>query len=232
MCDQGQGAESIRWRPWPCAECARGAAAVDYFVGRHQASGALPHSTPDEFVAAMIARERAWLVDWVECCPHTVEKEEVLSKLDEGSEHIVYLGADGEHVLKLTKAGVYGDYYFLQEGRVHQRCCTPGDYLLRLEMVEMTFGFAAQPIGVTPFGQIVTLQRFVSGDIPSQSEVDAFLRSAGIEPVKQSCWLWRKLDPDGQMDFWIGDARADNFVKTATGIVPIDIRMWGVSRPD
>jgi hypothetical protein len=38
----------------------------------------------------MIARERVWLVDWVESCPHTAEKMEVLNRLDEGSEHIVY----------------------------------------------------------------------------------------------------------------------------------------------
>jgi hypothetical protein len=33
------------------------------------------------------------------------------------------------------------------------------------------------------------------------------------------------------MEIWIGDARSDNFVLTPEGMVPIDIRIWGVSIP-
>jgi hypothetical protein len=33
------------------------------------------------------------------------------------------------------------------------------------------------------------------------------------------------------MEPWIGDARADNFVATVGGIVPIDLRMWNVASP-
>ena len=78
----------------------------------------------------MIARERAWAVAWVESCQHTAERSDVLARLDEGSEHIVYLAPDGKEAIKLTKPGVYGDSYYLVDGRVHQRCCTPGDYLI------------------------------------------------------------------------------------------------------
>lgn len=166
---------------------------------------------------------------WVDTCPHSIEEAHVLTRLDEGSEHSVFLVAGGSHVIKTTKVGIYGDSYYLIGGRVYQRCCTPGDYLIRLLMLEHTFGFAPGPVGVTDRGQIVTVQRFVEGDPPTQQEVDEFLLEEGLEPVKQSCWLWKQKDPANEVEYWIGDARADNFVKTAHGMVPIDLRMWGVA---
>ena len=176
----------------------------------------------------MIARERAWVVDWVESCEHMAERSDTLARLDEGSEHIVYLATSGEVVVKLTKLGLYGDSYYLVDDRVHQRCCTPCDYMIRLSMLNLTFGFAPNPVGITKAGQIVTLQRFVEGEPPASVEVDEFLLLAGFEPVKRSCWLWKKRDLNNEVEYWIGDAREDNFVKTPHGIVPIDLRMWGV----
>ena len=228
MCDERKEPETIRWRPWPCDACAGAATAFDYLVGRQEASGAVPGGSPDEVVEQITARERPWLIAWVESCPHTQVRAEEVDRLDEGSEHIVYLVPERKAVLKLTKPGIYGDKYFLKDGLVHQICCTPGEYLLRLDMVKETFGFAAHPVGVTPHGQIASVQEFVEGEPPTQDEVDEFLLSEGIAPVKQSCWLWKKADPEAGVDFWIGDARADNFVKTPAGIVPIDIRMWAV----
>jgi hypothetical protein len=167
-------------------------------------------------------------VEWVESCQHTGERSDALAKLDEGSEHLVYLAPGGTDVLKLTKPGIYGDSYHLVDDRVHQRCCTPCDYLIRLAMLQSTFGFAPRPLGLTKAGQIVSAQRFVAGEPPTQAEVDEFLLRAGFEPVKRSCWLWKKKDPNNALEYWIGDAREDNSVKTPHGIVPIDLRMWGV----
>jgi hypothetical protein len=232
MCAAPKEPECICWRPWPCNACAGGATVFDHLVERHDASRPLQGGTPDEIVEEMTARERAWLVEWVESCPHSTDSTDHLDRLDEGSEHLVYLAPGGEYVLKLTKPGIYGDMYFLSDGLVHRRCTTPGDYLLRLDLIEETFGFAAWALGVTSLGQIVTRQKFVNGDPPTQDEVDRFLLGAGIEPVRQSCWLWRKRDADGEVDYWMGDARADNFVKTPTGIVPIDLRMWSIILAD
>jgi len=111
---------------------------------------------------------------------------------------------------------------------VNQRRCTPVEYLMRLDAIERTFGFSATAVGATSEGQIVTIQKFIDGDPPTQEEVDAFLLGEGITPVKQQCWLWKKYDADFELEFWIGDARADNFVKTVNGMVPIDLRMWGI----
>lgn len=47
--------------------------------------------------------------------------------------------------------------------------------------------------------------------------------------VRLNCWLWKKVDNDSEIEIWIGDARSDNFVLAQNGMVPIDIRIWGVS---
>lgn len=165
----------------------------------------------------------------MESCPHTQWHSGALHRLDEGSEHIVYLAPGGQEVVKLTKPGIYGDIYYLEGTRVCQRCATPGDYLIRLLSLQNNFDFAPVAVGITPHGQIATRQPFVQGEPPTQEEVDGFLSGEGLEPVKQSCWLWKKPDPEAEVEYWIGDARADNFVKTPNGIVPIDLRMWGVA---
>lgn len=225
---ESQEPELVRWRPWPCENCRGGAPLIDYLLGRHEAGGEIPGGSEDEVIEEMIARERAWVVEWAESCEHTAERSEGLARLDEGSEHIVYLAPSGKAVVKLTKPGLYGDAYYLVDGRVHQRCCTPGDYMIRISMLDLTFGFAPTPVGITKAGQIVTVQRFVEGEPPTLDEVEEFLLRERFEPVKRSCWLWKRKDPNNEVEYWIGDAREDNFVKTPHGIVPIDLRMWGV----
>lgn len=85
---------------------------------------------------------------------------------------------------------------------------------------------------MTDSGQIISRQRFIQGDpFPPQEAVDQFLIESGATAVKQHCWLWRKVDFESEIEIWIGDARSDNFVLTTEGMVPIDIRVWGVSIP-
>jgi len=114
------------------------------------------------------------------------------------------------------------------ENRVSQFDSTPAEYLLRMRWWEKLFSTAPNPLGMTTTGQIVSRQKFISGDLPAQEEVDAFLTKAELVPVRQSCWLWKKVDADSQIEVWAGDARADNFVSAAGEVIPIDIRIWGV----
>ncbi len=229
MCADSETREIIRWRPWPCGDCGGGAEAAGYLLERHATGGEVPDCGPDEFVAILAAREKAWLVAWIESCHHTSQAESAVNPLTAGSEHSVYLAPETGDVLKVTLPGVFGDFYFLRNGLVHQRCCTPVEYLMRLDAIERTFGFSATAVGATPEGQIVSVQKFIDGEPPTQEEVDAFLLGEGIVPVKQRCWLWKKYDAELELEFWIGDARADNFVKTPNGIVPIDLRMWVIA---
>ncbi|WP_265594946.1 hypothetical protein [Haloferula sp. BvORR071] len=135
-------------------------------------------------------------------------------------------------VVKITLPGTYGDYYEIIEGRIYQFDSTPKEYLLRMGWWEKLFSAAPDPLGVTDKGRIVSRQRFIQGDPdPPQEEVDQFLLDAGAVAVRQSCWLWKKADHESGIEIWIGDARLDNFVLARDGMVPIDIRIWGVPIP-
>jgi hypothetical protein len=148
----------------------------------------------------------------------------VLPRLSEGSEHRVFVDVPAGRVYKHTLPGTFGDTYFIVNGRVHQRRCLPSDYLARLHLWQKVFGPPPIALGITASGQFVTEQRFVTGDVPSQQEVDDYLWAEGLVDVKRQCFVWRKTVLGS--DIWVGDTRDENFVKTANGIVPIDVRLW------
>lgn len=224
--------EVVRWRSWPCEKCGGRTTVVGFLIGRHEANGAVRGGTPDEIIESEIALERKWLADWAASCPHgRGELVMNLAVLGEGSEHRVYLSNSRKHVMKLTLPGIFGDSYFLKDGRVNQRRCTPGDYLYRMRLLDSFSQHAPRPVGVTEQGQIVTLQKFIAGDPPTQAEADEFM-ALELEPVRQSCFLWKMAAPDLGLEFWVGDARDENFVKTPYGIIPIDLRMWTVPLRD
>lgn len=129
-------------------------------------------------------------------------------------------------MIKATKVGTFGEFYFLdQNGIVNQSNSLPHEYLFRLCLWENLFLSGPRSMGLTDKGQILSAQRFVAGVLPTQDEVDAFIEDSGFSAVKKSCWLW-KMEHEEGFEIWLGDARADNFVKTEQSIVPIDIRMW------
>jgi hypothetical protein len=149
--------------------------------------------------------------------------------LAQGSEHLVLFDEAASEVVKLTLPGTYGDYYEIIGGRMFQFDSTPAEYLLRMRWWEKLFSTAPLPCGMTESGQIVSRQKFVLGDPnPPQTLVDEFLAAAGAEPVRQHCWLWKKVEPESRQEIWIGDARSDNFVLHEGRIIPIDLRIWGV----
>jgi hypothetical protein len=107
---------------------------------------------------------------------------------------------------------------------IHQRNDSPRQYLMRLRLWKTLFESAPRALGVTAEGQIVSVHQFISGSAPAQEAADAFLLQAGLTPRKQRLWLWKKPYPN--FEIWVGDARADNFVQSPAGIVPIDLRLW------
>jgi hypothetical protein len=138
----------------------------------------------------------------------------------------VYFGEDSKppHVIKLTQPGTYGEHYYLVHGKIHQEKCTVLEYLVRMHLWRKLFGASPIPEGITDTGRIVSKQDFISGIPASQEEVDAFLEASGLEPVKPQFWLWKKKYEE--FEFWVGDARCDNFVKSGSAIIPIDLRLW------
>ena len=153
-----------------------------------------------------------------------------LPALAEGSEHLVFLDAKNATVFKCTRPDIFGESYFLDKaGKINQKNCSPLEYLIRLRLWKKLFAGAPRDLGITEQGQIVSAQKFItakdpSSPIPTQAAIDSFLFDAGLSPVKQQFWLWKRTYPE--FEIWVGDAREDNFVETNDGIVPIDIRLW------
>ncbi len=212
--------ERLCWRSWPCRACGRDRTPIGHLLGSNSAGTSVRAKSPEQ-----VGREQAdSLLRWVESCPHHETGIASLPRLTVGSEHIVYLDERAGTVVKLTWPGIYGDSYYLDEGRVYQRKCSPVEYLVRLRLWDKLFAAAPEALGITAGGQIVSRQPFILGDPPSQDEVNAFIRESDLIAVKESCWLWKRSYED--FEVWVGDARADNFVLTSEGMVPIDIRLW------
>jgi hypothetical protein len=215
--------ERLCWRPWPCPECNKSTTPIGFLIDRHNASS----DVRTDVVEYQIEQEIKWLSEFVAHCEHTKEEHILLPKISEGSEHLVFFDADKSQVYKLTKPNLFGEAYYLDSsGRINQRNCGPMEYLIRLRIWKKIFGSAPFPLGITNSGQIVSAHQFISGSFPTQGDVDNFLVTAGLIPVKQEYWLWKKSYPAQEFDIGLGDARADNFVSSASGIVPIDIRLW------
>ena len=231
--DSRGASEQVRWGPWPCPQCAAGATPVGFLAASHRTNPqisnhatALPINERIEYLARF---ERDQLSSWCAGCEHSGGvRQDDFFRIAEGSEHIVYkeTGEDESltEIVKVTHPGLYGDYYAVTGARISQFGCTPGQYLKRMELLDM-FGLPTTPVGLTESGQIISRQKFIVGELPSQSEVNAFMSDAGMLPVKVECFLWRIPAEDG-VEIWVGDARDENFVKTTSGIIPIDIRMW------
>ena len=221
------GLEALRFRAWPCARCRQGLTTIGHLIRCQRADPTFRSGSVDE----KIKKEVAWLQEWVATCPHS-EKQFPVAKLTHGSEHTVYLEQQfRECVVKSTLPGLYGDKYYLKNGTVFQQACTPEEYLIRLRLWKKIFGFAPLDVGITESGQIISVETFVIGEMPSQEQVNDFMRQSGLMAVKESCWLWKKDDETRPVSFWVGDARADNFVAHEGEIIPVDLRLWITPRP-
>ena len=166
--------------------------------------------------------------DWAWRCPHHPEEWIELPRLAEGSEHLVLYRESDATVIKVTRPGTFGDYYYLRDGRVFQEKATPAEYLARLRWWDALFGAAPTAFGITDDGRILSTQPYITGVPPDQESVDQFLRESGLEGVMPRCFLWKRTQGDAEI--WVGDTRDENFLHTARAMVPIDIRVWLVER--
>jgi hypothetical protein len=219
----------VRWRAWPCGRCGGQATALGFLVGSFGSDTEFQESDRNSEIDRQKKQQAAKLLEWVKSCPHTQWCDLCLPRLAEGSEHLVLFDGLTSEVVKITLPGTYGDYYEIVENRISQFDSTPQEYLLRMRWWEKLFSTAPTPLGMTESGQIVSRQKFIQGNpLPAQELVDQFLVDAGAVAVRQSCWLWKKVEADSRVEIWIGDARSDNFVSAEGEIIPIDIRIWGV----
>ena len=108
----------IRWRAWPCESCSGQSTALDYLVRSVGSSTEFPDGGRNEQIDWRKSREAALLGEWVVQCPHTEWSGLALPDLAEGSEHLVYFDEPSAEVVKVTRPGIYGDYYEIVDGRM------------------------------------------------------------------------------------------------------------------
>ncbi len=213
--------EGLRGRAWPCSKCSSGVTPIGKLFGSLEAGQLIPAAVPEKVAKGQIKV----LQGWIASCLHPVNSSLSFPKLAEGSEHLVFLEEKTATVFKAIRPNIFGEAYYLDaDGRINQKNCSPLEYLIRLRLWKKLFQSAPRDLGMSDQGQIVSSHKFITGTKPAQESVDLFLTEAGLSPVRQKYWLWKKVYPD--FEIWVGDARDDNFVETAKGIVPIDIRVW------
>src|SRR6185503_10887423 len=105
-----------------------GVSPLGYLIKRIGAGAQVSASTPEE-IAAIQAQE---LLNFARGCPHAGVTEVSLPIIAGGSEHLVFLDENSAKVIKITRVGIYGDWYYLKDDVVNQEKCSPVEYLLRL----------------------------------------------------------------------------------------------------
>ena len=151
------------------------------------------------------------------------------------SEHEVFYRTEDSRAVKRTWPGVYGQIPTLANGKLDRRNATPSEYLNRMALHVAVFGSDIRLEGVTisqkpsmiigqPAGQpsIVISQRWYEwAGIATNESIHDFLVDEGFRSVPASYFGWYRFG-DGVV---IVDAKPDNFINTAAGVVPIDLQM-------
>ena len=187
-------------------------------------------------------REQARVAEWALAEGRLIHDRDldVIALLSNStSEHEVRYPSPVGRVVKKTWPGFYGQIPVWRGGRVEREPATPSQYLDRQALQNEVFGSDLRLEGVNISerpsmiigergGQpsFVVSQRFIeSADArfpkPSEAQITAFLEAHGFDPLPRSYFGWLRR-ADGVV---LLDARADNFILSAEGVVPIDLQM-------
>ena len=165
--------------------------------------------------------------------------EEVVDQLqpvsNSTSEHEVFLRTTDNRAVKRTWAGIYGQIPCVAEGMLDRRNASPSEYMNRMALHIQVFGSDISFEGVTvsqkpsmligqPSGQpsIVISQRWYEKEgVVTNEDVHDMMVQEGFRSVPSSYFGWYR-PADGVV---IVDAKPDNFMKTAEGIVPLDLQI-------
>lgn len=140
-----------------------------------------------------------------------------------GAEHEVFMHPQANRVFKRTLPGSFG--CIRTAGRMH-RTATPYFYLRRLVLTNQVFHSDLLLEYVTPADKtsIVISQPWAypadpNNPTPDWIEIGEFMQSLEFELVPDTLYEWyRRLDR-----IRVSDARRDNFIKSANGVIPIDV---------
>jgi hypothetical protein len=182
-----------------------------------------------------IDRQAASLIGWAR------EKNLILAEdytaglfkhLSTTAEHQVFYRTSDNRAVKCTYPGTFG---VTPDPKGAQRAATPLFYLRRLGLMNRVFKSELRLEGIL-LGKslligakgeqpsIVTSQPWIrpaDPDLPhpSNAEIAEFMESLGFDRLSRSYYGWQRKH-DGVT---ILDARADNFIKSREGVVPIDL---------
>ncbi len=155
------------------------------------------------------------------------------------SEHEVRYPTADRRVVKKTWPGFYGQIPVWKDDRVEREPATPAEYLDRQALQNEVFGsdlrlegvnvserpsmIIGEPAGLPSF---VVTQRFIEGadarfPKPPDARIAEFFEAHGFEAIPRSYFGWVRR-ADGVV---VLDARGDNFVLSAEGVIPIDLQM-------
>ncbi len=155
------------------------------------------------------------------------------------SEHEVWYRALDRRVVKRTWPGFFGQVPVWKGGRLDRAPAIPAQYLERQLLQNAVFdgevvlegvNVSAKPSMIIgePAGQpsFVISQPFIETPeenfpTPTEEQIRMFLTEHGFESVVGSYFGWQRAE-DGVA---ILDARRDNFILSAEGVIPIDLQM-------
>lgn len=187
-------------------------------------------------------REQARIAEWALAqgrLIHDSDLDAVPLISNSTSEHEVRGRPTDQRVLKKTWPGFFGQIPVWREGRVEREPALPSEYLDRQALQNEVFGsdlrlegvnISERPsmiIGERPGSpSFVVSQRFiVAADPrfpkPTDPQITAFLQAHGFESWPGSYFGWTR-PADSVV---VLDARADNFILSTEGVVPIDLQM-------
>jgi hypothetical protein len=156
---------------------------------------------------------------------------------DETSEHEVRFRPSDQRVVKRTWNGTFGMTPLRTADGWIPAMATPLQYLQRFAALSQLFdddlrfegiilsAKESQLVDAVPGGcsMVISQQWLIAADpddpAPSLEEIAAYMAERGFEPIPDSFFGWIR-GTDGLL---ILDAKPDNFVKTAAGILPFDL---------
>ncbi|MBI5772398.1 MAG: hypothetical protein HZA89_01475 [Verrucomicrobia bacterium] len=211
----------------PDADLASDAAA---FIGGSRASDAgLRSGTPE------IDHQACRLVEWAQRCG-LILPDSFFTGLQQHpattAEHEVFHRPSDNRAIKRSYPGTFG---VTPDAKGQQMAATPLFYLHRLAAMNRVFNADLRLEGVA-FGQpfiigqqglqpsVVISQPWIRAEDPvnphpTEQEIGQFMDSLGFEPLPNSYFGWHRPTDN----VIVVDARADNFIKSAEGVVPIDL---------
>jgi hypothetical protein len=151
------------------------------------------------------------------------------------SEHEVFFRPSEGRAVKRTRAGVYGQIPTPLNGKLDRKNAKPSEYLRRMALQILFIDSDLKLEGVIisekpsiilfePPGQpsfVISQRWFERTDRVTTEEIRELMEDSGFQLVPRSYFGWFRRE-DRMV---VVDAKPDNFIKTAAGLVPIDLQM-------